>query len=143
MIWQKKISIILSGLRNQSGGQIHRWVMRNLLYQVILFSPIEALGFGLQIDFKICAKSQSANEIRRKQIFVKSQSAVLNFCHITRFFFSAIIILLVVLLRRPINFSFKSSCEVHWIMMFQKDVMCSPFCVNCSYERKSESWEKI
>ena len=44
--------------------------------------------FDLQIDLKICAKSQSrvrADEIQREQFFVKLQSEVLNLCHLTTF----------------------------------------------------------
>ena len=44
--------------------------------------------------------------------FVKSQSVVLNFCHLMSFATDT----------KETNFSVKLSWEVHWIIMFQKDV---------------------
>ena len=45
---------------------------------------------------------------------VKSQSPVLHFCHLTSFSKET----------KETNFSVKSSWEVRWIIMFQKDVVC-------------------
>ena len=46
---------------------------------------------------------------------VKSQSPVLHFCHLTSFSKET----------KETNFSVKSSWEVRWIIMFQKDVVCN------------------
>ena len=75
----------------------------------MFFSKGSIHAFDLQIDLKICPMMK----FDRISFFVKSQSAVLNFCHLTIFF--AIIILLAVLLRRVMKliFSVKSSWEIH------------------------------
>ena len=64
-------------------------------------------------------------KFNRSSFFVKSQIAVLNFCHFTSFS-SAIIILLSVLLRSLKQLIFLSNHhgKVNWIIMFQKDIVC-------------------
>ena len=48
---------------------------------------------------------------------VKSQIAVLNFCHLTSFAKEI----------KQLFFSVKSSWEVHWIIMFQTDLVCNSY----------------
>ena len=80
-------------------------------------------GFGFQIDLK--SQNCMLTKFNGNSFLVKLQSAVLNICHLTTFFSNHNVI--TDLLRRETTytyFSVKSSREVHWIIMFQKDAVC-------------------
>ena len=64
--------------------------------------------------------------------FVKSQIAVLNFCHFTSFWVREV----SARWKKYLHiFSVKSSCEVHRIVMFQTDAVCIlGMCILNSYE---------
>ena len=66
---------------------------------IFFFSRGFIHGFGFQNDLKIWL----SNKVKHKQFFVKSQSAVLHFCHLTSFAEET----------KETNFSVKSSWEVH------------------------------
>ena len=74
------------------------------------YHPYHCLIFWIQT-----APRQNLTEA----VFLSNRkSAVLNFCLLTSFFFCKM---------KTVNthFSAKSSWEVHWIVMFQKDAVCS------------------
>ena len=73
----------------------------------IFFSRGSMHGFGFQNDLKIW----SSNEVRHNQFFCQITKCSFRFCHLTSF-------------AKETNFSVKSSWEVHWILMFQKDAVC-------------------
>ena len=86
------------------------------IFLLIYVSQEQSDAFGLQINLKIWG----ADEIRQNQFFfVKLQSTVLSFCHLTNFFCHHHRRL------KKLFFSVKSSWEVHWIIMFQKDAVCN------------------
>ena len=66
-------------------------------------------GFGFQNDLKIW----SSNEVRHKQFFCQITKCSFTFCHLTSFAEET----------KETNFSVKSSWEVNWIIMFQKDAV--------------------
>ena len=85
-------------------------------------------GFGFQIDMKICAKSQSRIacwQNSTKAVFLSNQKVQFWIFVIWQFFS----------FRSPYckmkkvsaNVSVKSSWEVHWIIMLQKDAVCASF----------------
>jgi hypothetical protein len=77
-----------------------------------IFSRRFIHGFGFQNDLKIW----SSNEVRHKQFFCQITKCSFTFCHLTSFDEAT----------KETNFSVKSSWEVNWIVMFQKDAVCIP-----------------
>ena len=111
---------------NHSWSQIHEWIFLIfffLLYQFLLyflqlksFPPWMACFNSNINDSEVVLLTKFDG----RTYFVKSQSSLLNFCHLTSFLFH----------HHHFNgnfgktvFSVKSSREVHWIIMFQKDSM--------------------
>ena len=65
-------------------------------------------------------------KLDKSSFSVKSQSAVLHFCNLTNFAKET----------KETNFSVKSSWEVHWIIMFQKDAVWNdPFFITCKQDK--------
>ena len=60
--------------------------------------------------------------VRHKQFFCQITKCSFNFCHLTEFFFSSSSFHCQFWQN---SFSVNSSWEVHWIIMFQKDAVCT------------------
>ena len=83
-------------------------------------------GFGLQIDLK---SQLQADKIQQNQFSVKSQNPVLNICHLTTIFVSNHHVMSIFAKEtKRTYFSVKSSWEVHWIIMFQTEAVCTWIC---------------
>ena len=68
---------------------------------------------SMDLAFRMIWRFGRPMKLDTSSFSVKSQSAVLHLCHLTNFAKET----------KETNFSVKSSWEVHWIIMFQKDAV--------------------